>query len=506
VPLAAALAEARSGRLPRPRLSEECWPRRGGFDPVYCCEVLRPDEAYAFGCFGGPYTRASCCRPEVIDWDRPSFVNAPRVPRAPYSPALEGKPRTEPDPSSPLANVTVALLIRSFHRDAEMLRQLFLSMDLYWPKHWKDVVLVLDAESERDRAMCTREGQGAGGAVPSWVRCAFEELPKRWSDFPPVVSLREGKVTFEKGVVRAMWSLYWSDLYSDADYIAEVDSDVVFTGFGVEEVLLVPAGAHRRPKPVWHGKVSWDVRICCPAALLGLPSELEMLVSFPIVMHRRHFAAFRAFIAERMGTPSDFEAGYVRWMVQSKDLCERHGSQEFLPWFQFMVGMYLHAHHHDAYHWAIEAGHLAGLAVSDSCPALQVVTHVHEYAFGKAGYNPTGDVAYGAAASRLIAAGLCGVTRYSSAADAPGSARLLKVCPSREWCAAHGVPNVTDLVITNDRVMFDRYPFRLMTWANEPLPAWRLRQGRLCGVRSIEQMQDDYMELYRNSAACVVRQ
>merc|ERR1719359_260966 len=100
--------------------------------------------------------------------------------------------------------------------------ELFLdSVERYWPTaRWRStVVLVLDQESAADHELCSQlEGR------PVKVKCAFEEEPA-W--IPPLVQAY-AKDGWSRGATRAMWSLHYAELYSDADFIAIMDADTVF--------------------------------------------------------------------------------------------------------------------------------------------------------------------------------------------------------------------------------------------------------------------------------------
>merc|ERR1719265_1243495 len=107
-----------------------------------------------------------------------------------------------------------------------------------------------------------------------------------------------------KGLVRLNWSLFNADKYSQADFIAVVDTDVVFHTFGISEWLFERLGSD--VKPVVFG--AWRPLFVLNPLVLGFPWIAEFMDSFPFVIHRQHFSDLRDFIKRQMGREEFGEA------------------------------------------------------------------------------------------------------------------------------------------------------------------------------------------------------
>lgn len=130
----------------------------------------------------------------------------------------------------------VALVIRSHCGDFALLSVLMRSVEIFWP-HWRwPVVLILDGENQRDR-FCT-----SLFARP-WLQIVLEPFPQTLATW-----LESEQTDKRKGYpeyLRAVFSHFLLDSWTNADFIAQIDSDSVLTGFASEETLFDDDGRSR---------------------------------------------------------------------------------------------------------------------------------------------------------------------------------------------------------------------------------------------------------------------
>ncbi|CAE8605635.1 unnamed protein product, partial [Polarella glacialis] len=122
----------------------------------------------------------------------------------------------------------------------EELSWLLMSATFFWPAHW-GVIVALDSDSELDAAACKQ--------LPKWVRCIIIERPPFYDQLNMTFRMLGGQ---NPGMVWKEWSECWADRYSSADYIAVIDTDVVFVTFGIEQ-LLFARGASNSVRPIIWG-------------------------------------------------------------------------------------------------------------------------------------------------------------------------------------------------------------------------------------------------------------
>lgn len=165
----------------------------GGWVPP---EDMLPPRGFTTCFNGGGMTFERCCG---AIWSR-----APEPVVVPHSVGHAPPPR-----AGRIDDFTVDILVRTFYGDSEMLELLLESVRLFWPmRRWQSrVIVVLDSESTADHALCRR--------LPTFVECRFEDDPA----FLPAPA---------GGIVRAMWSLFYADIYSDAEWVAIMDADALF--------------------------------------------------------------------------------------------------------------------------------------------------------------------------------------------------------------------------------------------------------------------------------------
>lgn len=475
--------------------AETCWPMGANIHPMMCC--VGPS---APAC-GTDDLVTACCRREILSsgvW-RQGLDDSVEVPPPPRL-DLSGVRKKQ------LRNFSVDLIVRSFALEAPMLRPFFESLEMYWPR-WGEVVLVLDAESGRDRALCDQNDGGNGQHVPVWVRCVFEPLPALYKYFLPVWNDRDdGRgISASKGKVRAMWSLFWADRYCNAEHIAIVDADVVLVSFGARQVLFATDRLGSKPKPVFYGAAEAYAHMLHPSdrwpgnEILNFSAGVTWGAGFPVLVRREHLSRLRAYIDERMGALGDFDLAFVALMRQCRTRADARESNTFLPWFHEVVAKYLYKRHRSQYSWSIQNGLLRGFPTSHSCPSLILFRHMHECG-GKVGKsNKLSESQYSLSAWRFMQSGMCAIPRYRTAAEAPKGAERLTTCPSRHWCELNNIPNVSAVLYgTTD---FGAPEF-CMRWLPRRISLMRPLTRR-CGHRSVDNLIFAYKRLLARSYACV---
>ena len=164
---------------------------------------------------------------------------------------------------------------------------------LFWPhKTWVNskVVVVLDAESEQDHRLGTILAN-----LPPHPEVFFEEYKENtfcsnWK---------------REGYSRQQYSNFYSDNYTNSEYIGIVDSDSFFATPVTPEDLFI------ENKPRIHGYNG-----CCTGWQLALDEaiggyhvgEFMIALGFPVLIKRTHFADIRNHIQKRMRTNSFEEA------------------------------------------------------------------------------------------------------------------------------------------------------------------------------------------------------
>lgn len=366
----------------------------------------------------------TCCSPSVVGelgFDpTKATMAAPRPNGGMLAP--DGKPRAVPD-------IKVDLFVRTYHSKLEELSLLLRSAAFFWPPQW-GVVVALDGGSDLDKAMCK--------LLPDWVRCILVERPAFYGQLNMTFRMLSGRMA--PGMVWKEWSELWADRYSQAEYIAIIDSDVVFTTFATPQ-LLFEIGDDKRPRPVIWGHTH---DIYFPHTILQLvgPIVADFMDSFPLTVHRSHFQDLRRLVIKRHGSqrasakqsePQTASAkarafdraffAYVKavhrtsadWNPTSD--CFKCGE---CPSFHAMMGSFLWANHRDKYVWSIRHGHLSGISLEHTCPRLRVSHHlaywgsesVPEYPLISMKISskfPFFSLGYITRATALIFAGLCEV-------------------------------------------------------------------------------------------------
>eukprot|EP00927_Polykrikos_kofoidii_P061994 TRINITY_DN56816_c0_g1_i1.p1 TRINITY_DN56816_c0_g1~~TRINITY_DN56816_c0_g1_i1.p1 ORF type:complete len:503 (+),score=63.66 TRINITY_DN56816_c0_g1_i1:57-1511(+) len=218
---------------------------------------------------------------------------------------------------------SVALIVRSYAGDAAVLRLLLQSVELFWPNQW-EVVVVLDAESLADRNLARD--------LPTWVRVEFEEPPPHFELYLPLRKQTSSGERHTTGYTRGQYSAFYSDRYSDAEYIAVADSDIAFVTSAVHLALF------RNGLPmvlgtcgVGNGTDIHQYHLAMSA--LGIEQFAQFMFVLPFLMRRRDFAALRSYISEHMRTSNlaDVPAPFPASPQLARKAFEERGADVYFP-------------------------------------------------------------------------------------------------------------------------------------------------------------------------------
>ncbi|CEP03575.1 hypothetical protein PBRA_009460, partial [Plasmodiophora brassicae] len=216
---------------------------------------------------------------------------------------------------------------------------------LFWPRAWtnSDVVVVLDAESAHDWRVASVLSR-----LPPFPAVVFEAKPG-----PGVLcaSFRS------EGYCRQMYSNFFADRQTEADFVGFVDSDTMFiTPVAVGDLFV---GGKPRVSAYNGCCTGWNSPI--ERAIGGKPvAEFMTSSSFPFIVHRGHFAPMRAHIARTLGAATFDDAFHT--------ICAEYGEHQY-----DLMGHYLWYAHRDDYAWHFRAprGHDAFQAAqSDDADVL----------------------------------------------------------------------------------------------------------------------------------------
>lgn len=249
---------------------------------------------------------------------------------------------------------------------------------LFWPRtKWpqSDIVLVWDNESLHDHHMANLLSH-----IPPYPNVMFENRPlsgtlcSNWRS---------------EGYSRQQYSNFYSDLYTDADYIGIVDSDSSFSTPVVPEDLFDNFNGTKRPRLIGYNGccTPWNK---CVEPSIGKPGVIEFMVviGFPVIVKRSHFEDIRNHIIQHMKVKSFEEAFH--------QICSLHPSS----YSQFaLIGNYLWWFKRDEYSWHIIDGPtshhpvLGRSRLSDDSnllisnrPKVGVMKHISPFNFENAGF------------------------------------------------------------------------------------------------------------------------
>jgi len=240
-----------------------------------------------------------------------------------------------PDPLG-IAKPRLDIMCRTFHGAFFEIMRMVVTYLIFFPKDEMatQIVLVLDAENELDHL------------TGSILETAYKDIGVRvlYEEPPPVGTLTS--IQRSEGFSRTQWSNFYSDLYSDADFIGIIDSDAEFSFRPVLSKHVVVDGK----KPVIHGIVAPGGPVECVTYMIGRDRVAEFMYVFPFVVKREHFALIRQHIVRTTGKET-FEQAWIELQVRFNTL------QNFL-----LMGNYLFYYHHDEYEWDIVNSQLSTVA------------------------------------------------------------------------------------------------------------------------------------------------
>eukprot|EP00931_Biecheleriopsis_adriatica_P013288 TRINITY_DN114641_c0_g1_i1.p1 TRINITY_DN114641_c0_g1~~TRINITY_DN114641_c0_g1_i1.p1 ORF type:complete len:382 (-),score=49.30 TRINITY_DN114641_c0_g1_i1:59-1054(-) len=318
------------------------------------------------------------------------------------------------------------------------------------------------------------------------------------------------------------WGECWADRISTADYIAVVDSDVVFTSFVLPQLIFEPGPD--RPRPVIMGHATHAIFPATVAAL-KMKWEAEFMDNFPLMIHRSHFEKLRKWIvrAHRVKDPSPldpFDAAFLRYLAAVLEESARMWKEPECICFHSMMGSFLWYTERSSYVWSIRHGHVTEVPVQHTCPHLRVAHHVSYWGMdnwmARYGYKyrqmkfdtlPTqvSDLAYRARAASLMAAGICAVRWVEPLEGSPGHLStpdgvrrpMLRSVNSswrhiddglqdvhRDLCT-HGLGLVSSRASVEDRLVSHTFPAE----------RWTPQEAAHCGPRTPERLLVAYRRL-----------
>lgn len=201
-----------------------------------------------------------------------------------------------------------------------------LGHNLFWPRDWKKsrLVLIFDSESERD-AMAAAVVE----SLPPYPVVQFED--------PPAGGHLCTSPFRSHGYTRQIYSSFWADNHTSADYVGIADTDSWFC-------------THIRPGDFFNSNGKPHIlgyNGCCTPwaaatrALLGVNVVFEFMTlhGFPIVIKRSHLADLREHI--RTTTKS------ATFLDAFKSMCAKGGEYSQ----QSVIGNYLWHFKRDEYEW-----------------------------------------------------------------------------------------------------------------------------------------------------------
>lgn len=267
----------------------------------------------------------------------------------------------------------VDLIVRTHHSTSMFLLATMLrSTELFWPVGIAgDVIVVLD-DTPDDRLHAH--------TLPPWVKVVFSA----------------GGPAALPGYLVQQHSLFWSDNYTAAPFLAIADDDMVFTTPVTPELLFDGGG---RPFVIASDALQRRREYVGPTEFFLGPGSFKVnaMVALPNVYPTRTLRALRAHVAARHA-PADFDGAFVQYCTSPR------ASNQI---GQFLMGNYLYSHARDQVHFMIME--------SGETPAVRVAEHV-AYSMeliGRVGgrnYQPREhklSAPYLAAANACVQRGLC---------------------------------------------------------------------------------------------------
>jgi len=224
-------------------------------------------------------------------------------------------------------------------------------------------------------------------------------------------------------MLRKELSLLRVNEWSRAEYVAVVDSDIVFVSFGAPEILFDRSSGGFLP--IIFGRANAGPFKATVMAM-GLQWQAEFMDSFPLIINRLHVEQCQKYLVSRFcheaASPycrSRDAIDYAFFALQRETGALTRGVE--FPSFHSIIGSFLWNFHRTSYSWSIQYGHLYDLPLHFSCPFLRVTSHVsytgtpedpHFVSMrigGAVAHEKLGGGVYSKRAWRAIAAGVCAV-------------------------------------------------------------------------------------------------
>ncbi len=221
----------------------------------------------------------------------------------------------------------ISIVCRTYgERAAEIFNMFITSFLLFWPiKKWPNVEinLIFDDENPLDHRMATVLAH-----LPPYPNIYFEKKPTQktfCSDWQ------------REGYSRQQYSNFYSDIYSNYEYIAIVDTDSLLVAQITPEDFFV----NGKPRLIGYNA-------CCTGWLdsiqeaIGIEPFGEFMtgISLPLIIKREHFAPMRQHITQRMKAKDFEEAFYL--------ICSKYSKK----YSQFdLMAHYLYMFKRDEYSW-----------------------------------------------------------------------------------------------------------------------------------------------------------
>ena len=234
------------------------------------------------------------------------------------------------------------------------------SIERFWPLgQWRsNVVVILDSESAEDQELCRN--------MPSFVTCVLEDLPD-------IFKAGNDRIPYGTISLRAMWSLFNADVYSNADWIAIMDADSMFFHPRISSALFDDSGQNIRPFMFGSGSPQFPFSVLSA----GLPWAADFMDTYPMLSRPDHFRGLREFL-KRQFQRASFNEAYSDYVEQVKDDSLARGwfrgfSIE-LPSFHALLGGYLWHFHRADFRWRIDRSRTVDAQYR--CAAPRVAAHL----------------------------------------------------------------------------------------------------------------------------------
>ena len=240
-----------------------------------------------------------------------------------------------------------SLLVRTYSINWPELLNFHFTHSIFWPRTYinSGLVFVLDEERASDRRLGTLllhafDGGGDRLTTPSKVNVVYEAMPGS--------GILSDKWRGSIGYCRQQYSNFYSDLYTDRQYIGIIDTDAYFIRPPNPDDIFEHDTTTNTYRPIllgFNGNTLW----CASAEyMIGRPCAGEFMVNFPVTVKRAHFAPMRRHIMAHLNVPS-FE---VAWRRMLTDVGDDHSHE----YSQFTImATYLWHFHHDEYAWRINS-------------------------------------------------------------------------------------------------------------------------------------------------------